>query len=129
MTRLAVTILANILSLLLITGCFCPNPCCPYRPCPPIPCCDMKPGACPKSHCCAKPSSPQANGGQQQACCPEGNCQQIPFRNEVDEQNSCQQNGENSCQQNSCQQNNHNHCNHCYPYRDCPLDPNYHDLD
>lgn len=125
MTKLSLAILTSLLSLLLITSCFCPHPCCPYRPCPPTPCCDMKPSACPLSHCCAKPSSPQVNGSLQTPC-QQGNCQQPSCQQESSQQSSCQQG---NCQQNSCQQKDCNHCNHCYHYRDCPHDPNYHDLD
>lgn len=137
MTKLPLTIFTSILSLLLITGCFCPRPCCPYRPCPPTPCCDMRPNACPLSHCCAKPGGPQPNNGQQTSCpqshcCPKpGSPQENGNQQTSCSQGSCQENScqQNNCGQNSCQQNGCNQCRHCVPYRDYPLDPNYHDLD
>ena len=106
------TTLISMMILLLTSGCFCINPCCPHRPCPPTPCCDIKPTACPKPHLCAKPNSPDANNSQQTGCT----------------QTSCQQTGctQTGCTQTSCQPNG---CRHCVPYRDCPHDPNYHDLD
>lgn len=163
MTKLSLSTLACILTLLLATGCYCLKPCCPHRPCPPTPCCDMRPDACPKSHCCAKSGTPQANNGQasyqqgycQQGCSApkigcsqennQGSCQQgygcapkpsSPQDNNDQgsnqpgscQQGSCQQGScqQGNCEQNSCQQNG---CRHCVHYRDCPHDPNYHDLD